>query len=133
MEQVQAFFDAALEYARTGFYAINGPQGLLIALAATIFIGSWKQWLPVSLLAAVIHIAVDTLAPVLAGKGALKLPPLVEPSFWQSFLVLFAGYVVVIGIFFFVKRLVIRPAAAPAPAGKKSAKAHSVRLARVAS
>lgn len=126
MDQVQPYLDQALAYARMGFNEINGPQGLLIALAATVFLSSWRQWLPVAVLATIVHVAVDTLAPVLAGKGALKLPPLVEPEFWRHFGVLFVGYVVVIGVFFLIKGLLVRRSSTAniAPAGKKGAKAH---------
>jgi hypothetical protein len=107
MEQIQPYLDQVLDYVRAGFDQINGPQGLLIALAATVFLQSWKQWLPVAVVAGAVHIAVDTLAPVLAGQAALRLPPLVDVEFWQGFAVLVAGYAVIIAVFFFIKRLLV--------------------------
>jgi len=118
MEQVQQFADGALALVREGFYDINGPKGLLIALAATIFMGSWKQWPAAGVAAVLVHVAIDTLAPVLAGEGEFRLPPLVEPSFWSHVGVLFAGYLIVIAVFYLLKRLLIRGGAA------KPAKAH---------
>lgn len=101
--------DQVVAYLREGFGTINNPKGLLIALAATIFLGSWKQWLPLSLVAVIIHIAIEQLAPVLAGEGgAVILPDLMSEGFWTRALVLFLGYLVIIGIFFFVKRLLFR-------------------------
>ena len=63
------FVDQAVAYLRDGFGTINNPKGLLIALAATIVLGAWRQWIPVALVATVIHIAIERLAPVLAGSG----------------------------------------------------------------
>lgn len=34
--------DQVVAYLREGFANINNPKGLLIALAATVFLGSWK-------------------------------------------------------------------------------------------
>ena len=57
------FVDQAVEYLREGFGNINNPKGLLIALAAVIFMGSWRQWIPVALVATIIHIAIERLRP----------------------------------------------------------------------
>lgn len=101
--------DQAVAYLREGFANINNPKGLLIALAATIFMSSWRQWIPVALVATVIHIAIDRLAPVLAGAGgAVTLPPLMEEAFWTQTLVLFLGFLVIIGVFYLLKSLVFR-------------------------
>ncbi len=101
--------DQAIEYLRQGFGTINNPKGLLIALAATIFMGSWKQWIPVALVAAIIHIAINQLAPVLAGGGGdVRLPELMSEAFWTEALVLLLGYLVIIGVFFLIKSLVFR-------------------------
>jgi hypothetical protein len=101
--------DQAVAYLREGFANINNPKGLLIALAATIFLGSWKQWFPISLVAVVIHIAIEQLAPVLAGEGgAVVLPDITSEVFWTRVLVLLLGYLIIIGVFFFVKRMIFR-------------------------
>jgi len=107
------FVDQAVAYLREGFANINNPKGLLIALAATIFIGTWRQWIPVALVATVVHIAIERLAPVLAGEGGeVTLPPLMEEAFWTQVLVLFLGYLIIIGVFFFLKSLFFRRKAA---------------------
>jgi hypothetical protein len=68
-----------IAYLREGFGTINNPKGLLIALAMTIFLGSWKQWFPVAIVAVIVHIAIEQLAPVLAGEGgSVVLPDLME-------------------------------------------------------
>lgn len=104
--------DQAVAYLRDGFGTINNPKGLLIALAATIFMGSWRQWIPVAAVATVIHIAIEQLAPVLAGAGGdVRLPELMSESFWTQTLVLFLGYLVIIGVFFLLKGMLFRKAA----------------------
>ncbi len=102
----------ALEYLRQGFANINNPKGLLIALAAVLFMGSWKQWLPLSVLALVIHIAIDQLQPAFSGNGGdVRLPELLSEGFWTQALVLLLGYLVIIGVFYFAKSLIFRKAA----------------------
>jgi hypothetical protein len=101
--------DQAVSYLREGFANINNPKGLLIALAAVIFMGSWKQWLPIALVATIIHIAIERLAPVLAGgNGEVTLPPLMEEGFWTQVLVLFLGYLIITGVFFLIKSMLFR-------------------------
>lgn len=105
--------DQAIAYLRDGFGTINNPKGLLIALAATIFLGSWKQLIPVALVATVVHIIIDRLAPVLAGGGgSVTLPPLMEESFWTQVLVLFLGYAIIISVFFLIKGMFFKKGAA---------------------
>ena len=108
--------DQAVTYLREGFANINNPKGLLIALAATIFMGSWRQLIPVALVATVIHIVIERLAPVLAGgNGQVSLPPdLMQETFWTRVLVLFLGYMVIVGVFFLIKSMLFRGSAAKA-------------------
>jgi hypothetical protein len=103
------FVDQAVAYLREGFANINNPKGLLIALAAVVFMGSWKQWIPIGLVATIIHIAIERLAPVLAGNGGeVTLPPLMEEAFWTQVLVLFLGYLIITGVFFLVKSMLFK-------------------------
>jgi len=99
----------AVEYLRQGFGTVNDPKGLIIALAAVIFMGSWRQWIPVALVATVIYIAIERLAPVLAGSGGeVTLPPLMEESFWTRVLVLFLGYLIILAVFYLIKSMLFR-------------------------
>jgi hypothetical protein len=107
--------DQAVAYLREGFANINNPKGLLIALAATIFLSSWRALVPVAAVATIVHIAIERLAPVLAGGGGeVTLPPIMEESFWTQVLVLFLGYMIIIGVFFLIKGLVFRGGGAKA-------------------
>ena len=58
MDSVQALLDQFVALLREGFGEVNGVKGILIGLAATIFMQSWKQWLPLSLAATLVHIAI---------------------------------------------------------------------------
>lgn len=104
---MQAYMDQALEVLRTGFTQINDPKGLIIALVATLFLRSWGQWIPAAVLSTVAYVAIEHFAPVLIGQSELALPPLVEGSFWSRTGILFVGFLVVTGIFFFVKRIIM--------------------------
>ncbi|MEQ1618072.1 MAG: hypothetical protein ABL883_06980 [Terricaulis sp.] len=104
---MQEYLNQALSIVQDGYGEINGTMGLVIALAATVFLRSWSQWIPAATLATLIHIAIEHFAPVLAGKKPLALPDLMEQSFWVNAGVLFVGYLVVIGIFFFAKRILM--------------------------
>ena len=111
MADLQHLLDNAIQTLRGGFADINHPQGLLIALVVTVFMQSWKQWLPIALLALVIDRIYAVVQPILANRGAgqVTLPHnLMQQDYWTTALELFVGYLIVIGIFFFIKRLIFR-------------------------
>lgn len=104
------FIDAVFDYLRAGFYEVNHVQGLIIALVAVLLLPSIKR-IPVFVLGAtVVHLVVDVLAPVMAGNrnAQLRLPPIVEVSFWEQVLVLLLGYFIVISVLAVIKRLVLK-------------------------
>jgi hypothetical protein len=111
MADLHSLIDNAIQTLRDGFANINHPQGLLIALVVTVFMKTWKQWIPIALLALIIDRIYAVIQPVIAnhGSGQVTLPHnLMEQSYWSQALVLFVGYLIVIGIFFFVKKLIFR-------------------------
>jgi hypothetical protein len=112
MDSVQALLDQFVALLREGFGEVNGVKGILIALAATVFMNSWKQWLPLGVVATLVHIAIAWIAPVLQGGGQIRLPNFLEEAFWAQAGVLFVGYVVIIGVFYFIKTLLLRGKAA---------------------
>ena len=114
---MQAYLDQAVQVLRDGFTQINDPKGLLIALAATVFVRSWGQWIPAAIISTIVYVAVEHFAPVLAGRGELVLPPLMEAGFWTRTGILFVGFLLVIGVFFFVKRILMN---ASGGGGKKN-------------
>jgi len=104
MDQVMGYINAAIEAMQDGFLRINQPQGLIIALIAALLMPGWRQWPIFALLATAVHLAVDHLPQVL---GTGRLPDnLIQESFWTDALGYFIGYLIIIGVFFFVKSLV---------------------------
>ncbi|MEZ5996185.1 MAG: hypothetical protein R3C25_10560 [Hyphomonadaceae bacterium] len=103
---MQAYLDQAVQVLREGFAQINDPKGLIIALIATLFMRSWGQWIPAAIIAVLAYVAIEHFAPVLAGQSDLALPPLMEAPFWTRTGILLVGFLIVIGIFFFVKRII---------------------------
>lgn len=97
LNQIVSFF-------QTGFYGVNVAQGLIIAAIAAYLMSDWRRVLVVALGCVFVHLAVDVMLPVFRG-GAFRLPPLVETGFWINFLRLYAGYLIVVNVFYAVKRV----------------------------
>jgi hypothetical protein len=97
LNQIVGFF-------QTGFYGVNVAQGLIIAAIAAYLMNDWRRVLVVALGCVFAHLLVDVMLPVFRG-GAFRLPPLVETGFWINFLRLYAGYLIVVNVFYVVKRL----------------------------
>jgi predicted membrane metal-binding protein len=101
-------WDFLREGFRDGFAHVNAILGLIIALVAAYLLPSWKRLWAVALGATVIHLIAEVMLPVLADHQSFRLPPdMVEMSYWRSALALYLGYLVVIAIFFFIKRRVL--------------------------
>lgn len=107
MDQVLAFLGEAYALAQTGFDGVNQVAGLIIALIAAVLMSGWRQLWRTALGAAVVHVVVGALLPVLQG-GDFRLPEMLALPFWLMLLALFIGYAVVIAVFFFVKTLLTR-------------------------
>ena len=97
LNQIVSFF-------QTGFYGVNVAQGLIIAAIAAYMMNDWRRVLVVALGCVFAHLLVDLILPVFRG-GGFRLPPLVEVGFWQNFLRLYAGYLIVVNVFYLIKRL----------------------------
>lgn len=105
--------DQAVNTLRDGFGQVNHPQGLIIALIAALLMPSWRQWLPMALLATVVHIAVNDLPGILQGGG---LPNFMVTEFWTTAGILFLGYLIIIAVFFLLKSLLFRSSGGKAAA-----------------
>jgi hypothetical protein len=105
MESAQQILDAVTEYFRSGFYNVNGVKGLLIALLAAYYLTEWRRIFVVALGGVAAHVVLDVMIPVIVVSAPFALPPIVEVSYWQTLLKLYAGYLIVISVFFLVKRL----------------------------
>lgn len=115
MDVLNQYLTMALDFLRAGFNDVNqSTQGLLIALAAAIFMQNWKQLIGMALLAVILTLAVEALVPVLAQGARFQLPAVFEAEFLRIQLARLVGYVVIIAIFFAIKRALFK--AAPATA-----------------
>ena len=100
--------NAVLDFFRAGFDQVNAVQGLIIALVAALVLPDWRRLPLFSIAAAMVHILVDTLLPVLANGAGLALPDILHLSFWRYAASLIAGYLVVIAVLFVLRRLIVR-------------------------
>lgn len=94
-------------YMEAGFYRINAVQGLLIGIVAAYLMPAWGRVFVFALGATVAHLVLDVMLPVLANNAAFRLPPLVDSEYWRYALALYVGYLLVITVFFVIKRMMV--------------------------
>ena len=104
-DSIGAFLGGIFGLAQGGFDGVNQVTGLLIAIIAALLMTAWSRLWATALGAALVHVAIGVLRPVLDG-GAFVLPNLLTLGFWMSVLALFLGYAIVIAVFFLIKSLV---------------------------
>lgn len=110
METVTPYLSDAYSFVQGGFNTVNSQiLALVIALAAAVLMKEWKKIWMMALGATIIQILVASLIPVLGG-GAFRLPPLVTVGFWMGALATYIGMLIVIAVFFFVKKNVLKAA-----------------------
>lgn len=107
MEQVMQYAQPVLDFFAAGFNQVNAVQGIIIGVLAAFVLREYRRILVVSLVAAIVHVVVDAAMPVIQG-AELKLPPLADLGWWQYAATLFVGYIVIITVFYILKRLLIR-------------------------
>ena len=104
-DAIGAFLSGFLGLAQGGFDGVNQVTGLLIAIIAALLMAGWKRLWATALVAALVHVGIGVVRPVLDG-GAFVLPDLLSLGFWMSVLALFLGYAIVIAVFFLIKSLI---------------------------
>ena len=114
METLNQFWSDLNVYMQAGFTHVNALQGLLIAIAAAYILRRWVSVFTVAAGATIVHVIVDVMLPVLANSAPFRLPPLVDAEYWRYLLTLYVGYVLVITVFYIVKRVVFRGRYEPA-------------------
>lgn len=102
LDSIMAFLGGLFGLAQGGFDGVNQVVGLLIAVIAALVMPAWNRLWATALGAALVHVLVDVIRPVLDG-GELVLPPLLTIGFWMMLLALFLGYAIVIAVFFLIK------------------------------
>jgi len=117
MGSLGSYLNPILTFLQKGFDQVNAVQGLLIALFATVLMARWAQLFAIALGASLVNIVADTIVPIVTKHADIKLPPIMQPSFWNYAASLYVGFVIIIAMFFAVKSVVFRPRA-------KKAKAH---------
>ena len=101
---IGAVLGAVFGLAQGGLDGVNQVMGLLIAVIAALLMPAWRRLWATAFGAALVHIAIGVLRPVLDG-GAFVLPDLLTLTFWMGVLALFLGYAIVIAVFFLIKSL----------------------------
>ena len=104
METVNEALNTATVYMQSGFQQINAVQGLLIALVAAYLLPAWGRVFAVAGGATLAHLILDVMLPVLANNAAFRLPPIVDSEYWRYALTLYVGYLLVITVFYVIKR-----------------------------
>ncbi|HEY0600074.1 hypothetical protein [Brevundimonas sp.] len=104
-DSIVAILGGVFGLAQGGFDGVNQVMGLLIAVIAALLMPAWNRLWATALGAALVHVAIGVIRPVLDG-GAFVLPDLLTLTFWMGVLALFLGYAIVIAVFFFIKSLV---------------------------
>ena len=102
------FWNDVNSYAQSGFSHINAVQGLLIAIVAAFLMYRWSSVFFVAIGATIVHVLVDVMLPVLANGAPFKLPPLIDNEYWRYLVTLYVGYLIVITVFYVVKRMLVR-------------------------
>jgi hypothetical protein len=110
MAQLTLLLHEVLNFFREGFAQVNAVEGLVIALVATLLASAWNRVWSVALGATIVHLVANALIPVIADHATFRLPAIMEMPYWRTALVLFAGYLIVISVFMFIKRLFLTPA-----------------------
>ena len=108
MDTITDLFYTVLDYAREGFDQVNAVQGLIIALIASITLPDWRRLPAFSFGAAVVHIIIDVMLPVLANGSAFQLPDLLHSYFWIDFAILIVGYLIVITVLVLIRKIILR-------------------------
>jgi hypothetical protein len=100
--------EQALSVMRAGFDSVNAVQGLIIAAVAALIMPGWNRLPTLVAAATLVHVIVDTLLPVVAGGAGLRLPDILALAFWREVAFLLVGYLIVITVFFLLRRLLLR-------------------------
>jgi hypothetical protein len=104
METPTELWNSLTSYTQAGFHEINAIQGLLIAIIAALMLHRWAGVFAIAVGATLTHLFVDVLLPVLSDGAPFRLPNLVEVAYWRYALTLYLGYIVVISVFYILKR-----------------------------
>jgi len=109
MHEVVTFLHELLNFIvdglRAGFAHINAALGLLIAAFFAYSLSDLKRIWVTALGATLVHLVALVMLPVLANNASFRLPSnLLTMSYVDMAVSLWFGYLVVIALFYFVKK-----------------------------
>jgi len=105
---VQIWIAWIWEYFRTGFHDVNQILGLLIAIGAAYSLGRYSRIFVIALGALAVYVIAEVMLPVLANHAEFRLPNMVAQDYWQRMAAIYAGFLLIITVFYVVKRVVLR-------------------------
>jgi len=104
------FFETGV---RDGFTHINAALGLIIAMVAAYRLAHWKRLWAAALGATITQLVAVVVIPVLANEASFRLPPnLLTLHYWRTAAALYLGYLLVIALFYGLKKSVLPRVAA---------------------
>lgn len=108
MDSIMGFLTSAYEFVHAGFSDVKSQvMALVIALLAAILMTSWGRLIFTAIGAAIVHVLIGAVLPMAQG-GALAFPDIMGLPFWKGFAGLSVGYLIIIGVFFFLKHNVFK-------------------------
>lgn len=108
MQTLQSWIDWIWEFFRVGFHDVNAILGLLIAIAAAYFLSKYNRIFVIALGALIFYVIAQVMIPVIANNAQFKLPPLVEGDYWRHLVAIYAGFLIIISVFYLVKKTVLK-------------------------
>jgi|KBSSwiStaDraftv2_1062776.scaffolds.fasta_scaffold289803_2 hypothetical protein len=108
MATVQAWLDYIWEFFRSGFHDVNQILGLLIAIVAAYFLSKYSRIFVIALGALVFYIVAEVMIPVVANHAEFKLPNMVDEGYWQRMVAIYAGFLLIITVFYVAKKFIFR-------------------------
>lgn len=112
MHDFNYYFNEVMDFFNSGFHEgfshVNAVLGLIIALLATFGMSRWGKLWAMALIATIVHLVAEVMIPVVANHAQFALPAdLLQGSYWRTAAAIYLGYVIVIAVFFFIKRTVL--------------------------
>jgi len=108
MEIVQSWLDWLWALLRNGFHDINAQLiGIIVAMIAAYFLSKWNRVFVIAVGAVVAFLVAQVMIGVIAQGQRFALPDwLVDDP--QRLLGIYAGFLLVITIFYIIKKMMLR-------------------------
>ncbi|MDO8288602.1 MAG: hypothetical protein Q7T44_05230 [Parvibaculum sp.] len=97
-----------VDLARQGFSTIDSIQGIVIAVIAAAIMRRASHLIGTAIAATIIHEIVSIVRFAINHDGAISLPDYTNIEVLKLIAVRFAGYLIVIGVLYIVRRVLIR-------------------------